>query len=39
MSDIKTKIEVALLFGGESSEHEVSIRSARSVYAAIDKQK
>jgi len=27
---------VLLLFGGESSEHEVSISSARNVYAAID---
>lgn len=30
---------VLLLFGGESSEHEVSIASARNVYAAIDNQK
>ncbi|HEU5122112.1 MAG TPA: D-alanine--D-alanine ligase family protein [Candidatus Saccharimonadales bacterium] len=27
---------ILLLFGGESSEHEVSISSARNVYAAID---
>ena len=27
---------VLVLFGGESSEHEVSINSARNVYAAID---
>jgi D-alanine-D-alanine ligase len=27
---------VMLLFGGESSEHDVSISSARNVYAAID---
>ncbi len=27
---------VLLLFGGESSEHDVSISSARNVYAAID---
>lgn len=31
------KIQVLLLFGGESSEHEVSISSAGNVYAAIDK--
>lgn len=29
---------VALLFGGESSEHEVSISSAKNVYDAIDKK-
>lgn len=28
--------QVLLLFGGESSEHDVSISSARNVYAAID---
>jgi D-alanine-D-alanine ligase len=28
-----------MLFGGESSEHEVSIASARNVYAALDNQK
>lgn len=30
---------VLLLFGGESSEHEVSVSSARNVYAAIDDTK
>lgn len=30
---------VLLLFGGESSEHEVSVSSARNVYAAIDEDK
>lgn len=30
---------VLLLFGGESSEHDVSISSARNVYAAIDDSK
>lgn len=30
------KPTVLLLFGGESSEHEVSVASARNVYAAID---
>lgn len=34
-----TKINVLLLFGGESSEHEVSIVSATNVYAALDKEK
>ncbi|HEU4830566.1 MAG TPA: D-alanine--D-alanine ligase family protein [Candidatus Saccharimonadales bacterium] len=33
------QIHVLLLFGGESSEHEVSIESARNVYAAIDDAK
>lgn len=30
---------VLLLFGGESSEHDVSISSARNVYAAVDDTK
>ncbi|HEX6415994.1 MAG TPA: D-alanine--D-alanine ligase family protein [Candidatus Saccharimonadales bacterium] len=30
---------VLLLFGGESSEHDVSVSSARNVYAAIDNAK
>jgi D-alanine-D-alanine ligase len=30
---------VLLLFGGESSEHDVSVASARNVYAAIDDSK
>ena len=30
---------VLLLFGGESSEHEVSVSSARNVYAAMDDEK
>jgi len=30
---------VLLLFGGESSEHDVSVSSARNVYAAIDDTK
>lgn len=33
------KLRVAVLFGGRSSEHEVSVRSARSVVAAMDKNK
>ncbi len=31
------KVRLGLIFGGRSGEHEVSIRSARSVMAAIDK--
>lgn len=33
------KIKVALLFGGKSAEHEVSILSARNIYEALDKSK
>lgn len=33
------KIRVALLFGGKSAEHEVSLRSAANVAAAIDTKK
>lgn len=33
------KLSVLLLFGGESSEHEVSLTSARNVYDALDKEK
>ncbi|MHB1354914.1 MAG: D-alanine--D-alanine ligase family protein [Anaerolineae bacterium] len=35
----KAKIRVAILFGGKSGEHEVSIASARSVMDAIDHDK
>lgn len=33
------KIRVGLLFGGKSAEHEVSVRSARNIYDALDKEK
>jgi D-alanine-D-alanine ligase len=33
------RIRVLLLFGGESAEHDVSIASARNVYAALDDRK
>lgn len=33
------KMKVAILFGGKSGEHEVSIASAISVYNALDKNK
>lgn len=33
------KINIALIFGGRSAEHEVSILSARSIYEAFDKKK
>lgn len=33
------KINVALLFGGKSAEHEVSLQSAKNIINAIDKEK
>jgi len=33
------RLKIAVLFGGRSSEHEVSLASARSVMAALDPQK
>ncbi|MGI6678520.1 MAG: D-alanine--D-alanine ligase [Dehalobacterium sp.] len=33
------KVHVGILFGGKSAEHEVSVRSARNIYQAIDKNK
>ena len=33
------KINVAILFGGKSAEHEVSLQSARNVYDALNKEK
>lgn len=35
----KKKTNVALLFGGKSAEHEISLRSAKNVMEAIDKDK
>jgi len=37
--DIMKKIRVGILFGGKSAEHEVSVRSARNIYDALDKEK
>jgi len=34
-----TRQTVLLVFGGESSEHEVSVSSARNIYAAMDGEK
>ena len=31
-----SKLRIGVLFGGRSGEHEVSLRSARSVMAALD---
>ncbi|HJZ05513.1 D-alanine--D-alanine ligase A [Candidatus Amesbacteria bacterium RIFCSPHIGHO2_01_FULL_48_32] len=33
------KIRVGVVFGGRSGEHEVSVRSAASIYRALDKNK
>ncbi len=33
------KLRIGVIFGGRSGEHEVSIRSARSVIEAIDSAK
>ncbi len=33
------KLKIALLFGGRSAEHEVSLRSARSIFEALDRDK
>jgi D-alanine-D-alanine ligase len=35
----KKKINVGLLFGGKSAEHEISLKSAKNVIEAIDKNK
>lgn len=35
----KKKINVAILFGGKSAEHEVSLQSAKNVIEAINKKK
>jgi D-alanine-D-alanine ligase len=35
----KTKLRLAVIFGGRSGEHEVSLSSARSVLAALNKEK
>lgn len=36
---MKKKLNVGIIFGGRSGEHEVSLQSARSVYEALDKKK
>jgi D-Ala-D-Ala ligase-like protein len=35
----KTKLRIAILFGGKSAEHEVSIQSAKNVVAALNRDK
>jgi len=36
---MKQKLNVGILFGGKSAEHEVSLQSAKNVFDAIDKKK
>ena len=36
---MKKKLRVAILFGGKSAEHEISLISARNIVAAMDKNK
>lgn len=36
---MSNKKNICIIFGGRSGEHEVSIRSARSIYQAIDKDR
>lgn len=35
----KTKLKVGIIFGGSSTEHEISIRSAANVYNFLDKNR
>ena len=35
----KKKLKIAVLFGGKSAEHEVSLRSAENVINALNKNK
>ena len=37
--DRNKKLRIGVIFGGRSGEHEVSLRSARSVMAALDRSK
>lgn len=34
-----SKIKLGIIYGGKSTEHEVSIRSAKSIFEALDKNK
>ena len=39
MMATKEKLQVGVIFGGRSGEHEVSLMSARSVLDALDPEK
>lgn len=34
-----SRIKIGLLFGGQSTEHEVSLQSAQNIYQAIDRER
>ncbi len=36
---MKKKLKIGIIFGGRSAEHEVSLESAKSILAAIDRKK
>ncbi len=36
---VKKKINIGILFGGKSAEHEVSLQSAKNIVEALDKEK
>jgi len=38
-NDKPKKLRIGVIFGGRSAEHEVSLRSARAVLAALDREK
>jgi D-alanine-D-alanine ligase len=39
VGSVNRRLRVAIIFGGRSGEHEVSVASARSVMAAIDRER
>ena len=39
IKNVKKKLKIAVLFGGKSAEHEVSLNSAKNVIDALDKSK
>src|SRR5688572_3808902 len=38
-SMMSSRLRVAIIFGGQSAEHEISILSARNVLAALDRKR
>lgn len=39
MNSVVKKMRVAIVFGGQSAEHEVSLQSARNIVEALDREK
>ncbi len=39
MKSLQEKINIGILFGGKSAEHEVSLQSAKNIFEAIDRDK